>query len=158
MKLINLVVKDVDGLPKYASLSKWFLRLAVLVYISTIYWRRLVTLNFESDYFLIAIFYVLFSIMLFVGGFQKRATLTRFSGLALVVLTIVYFGASIVLHKNLHKMFTDKILLLAVALYFATSSNWREYKRRRKIKKDPGLEDKTDEEIDEEEHHPVVLH
>jgi hypothetical protein len=155
-RFYRLLVKDIDNLPRYSSMAKWILRLTVVVYILAIYWRRLATLNFESDYFLIAIFYVIFSILLFIGGFQKRATMTRFSALVLVILTLVYIGASFMLHKNLYTMFTSKILLLSVCLYFATSSNWRENRRKSKLKRGTMTEEELDEE-EEDDKYPMVL-
>jgi hypothetical protein len=149
-------MKDVDSLPRYANITKWFLRITVVVYIFTIYYKRLITFNLESDYFLIAVFYIFFSITLFFGGFRKSASLTRLSGLALVFLTLVYFGASIALHKNLYNMFASKILLLAVALYFSTSSNWREHRIKRKIRHAEEMKDGSEED-DDEEQYPLIL-
>jgi hypothetical protein len=87
---------------------------------------------FTSDYFLLAIAYMFLAVFLVIGGFQKRSTLTRLVSIAMIMLTLIYFGASILLGKDLYQMLVSKFLLLAVLIYFATSSNWKEYKMRHK--------------------------
>ena len=93
-------------------------------------------MEITSDYFLLAVAYMILATMLVVGGFYKRSTVTRLSAIAMLILTIIYFAASILLGKDLYQMLVSKVLLIGVLIYFATSSNWKEYKHRRKVESD----------------------
>lgn len=93
-------------------------------------------MEITSDYFLLGVSYMILALILLIGGFYKRSTVTRLSAIAMLVLTIIYFAASILLGKDLYQMITSKILLVGVLIYFATSSNWKEYKHRRKVDND----------------------
>lgn len=88
-----------------------------------------------SDYFLLAVAYMILAIIMVIAGFMKRSTLTRLTAIAMIILTIIYFVASILLGKDIYQMIVTKVLLLAILIYFTTSSNWKEYKMRRKKSK-----------------------
>jgi len=89
-------------------------------------------MEITSDYFLLAVSYMILASLLLIGGFYKRSTVTRLSAIAMLILTVIYFAASILLGKDLYQMISSKVLLVGVLIYFATSSNWKEYKHRRK--------------------------
>ena len=127
---------DLENLPRYRSFARWLLRICVLIYLFLIYLKRLATLEITSDYFLLAVTYMLLATILLFGGFYKRSTVTRLSAIAMLILTIIYFAASILLGKDLYQMISSNVLLVGVLIYFATSSNWKEYKHRRKIETD----------------------
>ena len=142
MALLDTMLYDLENLPRYRSFSRWTMRICVLVYLILVYYKRLATMVVTSDYFLLAIAYMILGALLIIGGFQKRSTLTRLVAIAMIMLTLVYFAASILLGKDLYQMIVSKILLLAVLIYFATSSNWKEYKmRHKKVKSDIFVEE-----------------
>ena len=134
MSLMDSLKYDIENLPRYRYFARWILRISVLIYLFLIYLNRLATMEITSDYFLLAVSYLILAILLVFGGFNKRSTLTRMSSIAMLVLTIVYFIASVLLHKDLYQMLVSNVLLVGVLFYFATSSNWKEYKYRQKAK------------------------
>ena len=135
MSLVDTMMYDLENLPRYRNFSRWFLRISVLVYLFLIYFKRLATMVVTSDYFLLAVAYIILAVILVIAGFMKRSTLTRLTAIAMIILTIVYFVASILLGKDLYQMIVTKMLLLAVLIYFTTSSNWKEYKMHHKRSK-----------------------
>ena len=130
MGLIDTMMYDLENLPRYRNFSRWFMRISILVYLFLIYFNRLATMVVTSDYFLLGTAYMILGILLVIAGFMKRSTLTRLTAIAMIMLTIIYFAASILLGKDLYQMFVSKILLIAILIYFSTSSNWKEYKSR----------------------------
>ena len=136
MSFIDTLMYDLENLPRYRAFARWLLRICVIIYLFLIYLKRLATMEITSDYFLLAVSYLILSIFLLLGGFYKRSTITRMSAIAMLILTVIYFAASILLGKDLYQMITSKILLVGVLVYFATSSNWKEYKHRRKAEQE----------------------
>jgi hypothetical protein len=132
MGFIDTLMYDLENLPRYRAFARWVLRICVLIYLFLIYLKRLATMEITSDYFLLAVGYLILGVILVIGGFYKRSTITRMSAIGMLILTVIYFAASILLGKDLYQMLTSKILLIGVLIYFATSSNWKEYKHRRK--------------------------
>jgi L-lactate permease len=137
---------DLENLPRYKFFARWFLRICVLAHLYLIYLKRLITWELTSDYFLLSIIYLILAFILFAGGFYKRSTITKIAAIAMLVLTFVYFVTTIILGKNLYEMVTSNILLVGVLFYFATSSNWKENRYRRKDKKDKLLDKNDDNE------------
>jgi hypothetical protein len=136
MSFIDTLMYDLENLPRYRYFARWFLRICVLLYLFLIYLKRLATMEITSDYFLLAVSYLVLAVMLLIGGFYKRSTVTRMAAIGMLILTIIYFAASFLLGKDLYQMITSKILLVGVLVYFATSSNWKEYKHRRRADKE----------------------
>jgi hypothetical protein len=136
MSFIDTLMYDLENLPRYRSFARWLLRICVFIYLFLIYLKRLATMEITSDYFLLAVSYLILAFILLIGGFYKRSTITRMSAIGMIILTIIYFAASILLGKDLYQMLTSKILLVGVLVYFATSSNWKEYKHRRKAEQE----------------------
>jgi hypothetical protein len=142
MSLLDTMMYDLENLPRYRNFSRWFLRISVLVYLFLLYYKRLATMVFTSDYFLLAVTYMILAVILLLAGFMKRSTLTRLTAIAMIILTIIYFAASILLGKDIYQMFLSKVLLIAVLIYFTTSSNWKEYKNRHRSNRiDPADEE-----------------
>lgn len=102
--------------------SKWMLRISVLLFIIFHYYDTVKTFQFENVNYLVILLFFLFAILLFVGGFRKNAGLTVISGI-LVFLISVFFIA-----RGYHGVILDKTLIVfifpaSVGLFFLSKGN-----------------------------------
>ena len=106
-----------------SQLGNWLLRIALGMYFYFIYFDLFTTFNTSSLHFYLAGFYLLFGLLLLIGGFFHNDSLTVFSGLLLFLLSI--FGViSIQWVNNLISADTaDYYLIIAISFYFLTKGN-----------------------------------
>ncbi|HKM94258.1 MAG TPA: hypothetical protein VJY41_11450 [Prolixibacteraceae bacterium] len=102
------------------NLSKWILRLALVVYLIAYYHGTLLFFDFLDITFIFALIYVLAAISLFVGGFQKTDNITVYSSLLLIfaVAFNIYFDAVDGIYGVI-----SHLLPLSIALFFLTHGN-----------------------------------
>lgn len=70
-----------------STFSAWLMRLAVLFFSVSYYLKNLEVVNFHSVIFYVSSGYVVFSVLLFAGGFLRNQSLTVISALILTLLT-----------------------------------------------------------------------
>ncbi|MGE5384154.1 MAG: hypothetical protein ACM3PX_12055 [Omnitrophica WOR_2 bacterium] len=101
--------------------SRWLLRIIVLVWMIMHYSKTIQGLNVHDQNFYIALAFVLFSLLLFAGGFSSKTTLTVISALFLTLLFIysIYIHFIPAVTENQLIEFT----LLSVSIYFLSSAN-----------------------------------
>lgn len=63
--------------------STWLMRLTIAFFLFVAFWQNLKTLDFSSIQFYVALVFMVFGLMLLIGGFLKNPLLTVFSGLML---------------------------------------------------------------------------
>jgi len=104
-----------------AILAAWLLRILLVWFIYKNYFQTFTSFDLKSISFYIGAAYLLFGLLLLVGGFIQKSTLTMFSGLAIFVLPIVQ------LIRDFPDDLSNELLLylipLSVGFYFFTSGN-----------------------------------
>ena len=102
-------------------LAGWLMRFAVVFFVLTSYWKTFIFFNFQSVMFYVAAIYVIFSILLFIGGFLHKASLTVFSSLILILVT--GYHAFLNLESKLDHNFAVYVVLGSILVYFLTTGN-----------------------------------
>jgi ABC-type polysaccharide/polyol phosphate export permease len=103
------------------KLSEWVLRLATAIFVTILFFSDLKTFNFHSRDFYIGSGIILFGVLLFIGNFSSKHTLTMLSGLGLFVLCVV----KIVLMFNgtLNVYFVNIVLPASIGFYYFCKGN-----------------------------------
>lgn len=76
-------------LKSLAPLAKTLLRITVAILVVSFYFDRLTNPDLTSVYWFISVVIVIFAVLLLVGGFVKKASLTVVSGLIICILSII---------------------------------------------------------------------
>lgn len=103
--------------------SNWLMRFAVAFFVLTTYWNTFTFFNYKSILFYVAAIYVIFSILLFIGGFLYKGGLTVFSSLILILVT--GYHAFLNLESKLDHNFAVYVVLGSIFVYFFTTGNKR---------------------------------
>ena len=103
--------------------AAWMLRISMPVIAYTTFLETVKTLDFSDLQFYIATVFTLFSVFLFIGGFMTKHTLTMFS--ALVLLGISLYEAFHFLSEKLNPIFALFLLTAAAMLLFLSIGNKR---------------------------------
>ena len=106
-------------------IANWMFRVSILAYLILSYYKQIIVVNFNSFTDVMFFVYVLSGLLLFIGGFLSKSTLTIISGMLLFLCT-AYFMAT-----HLPQEFTSAEILVflvylwpaGVGLYFAGSGN-----------------------------------
>ena len=99
--------------------AKWLLRITLAVVVYGLYFERLLDFDVSSVPWLISLLMVLFTVLLLVGGFTKRSSLTVISGLVVALLSVVMiFFDGIDLAS-----FSSHIAPAAIGFYFLARGN-----------------------------------
>ena len=104
------------------AIAAWLLRILILWMVYLYYFSAFKTFEFSGDSFWFAAAYVVFSVLLFTGGFVNKHTLSVISGLFLFLIPVVQLliiGLPADLTSGLFVLF----LPLATGLYFFTHGN-----------------------------------
>ena len=80
--------KIMKPLKAAVPLAKWLLRFSLLFFILVLYLNTVLSLDYKNMSFIIAAFFVLFGILLIIGGFLPKASMTVISGLIIFILSI----------------------------------------------------------------------
>lgn len=105
----------------FFPLTTWFLRIAILVLVYIIYFGTLRSPAWDSIDFWTAVGFAFFSMLLFIGGFMKKSTMTVLSALLLML----GCGYEIVMHYGFHKgkFVAIYFVLGALAMFFFANGN-----------------------------------
>ncbi len=104
-------------------LANWLMRFAVVFFVILTYWKTFTSFNFQSIMFYVAAIYVIFSLLLFIGGFLYNSGLTVLSSLLLILVT--GYHAFLNLKSTLDHNFAVYVVLGSVLVYFVTTGNKR---------------------------------
>ena len=99
------------------------MRLAVLLFVILIYWNTFISFDFHSVMFYVAAIYVIFSSLLVIGGILYKGSLTVFSSLILILVTV--YHAFFNLESKLDYNFAVYVVLGSIFVYFLTTGNKR---------------------------------
>lgn len=111
-------------LKRLFPLASWLLRFAVVFFVLTTYWKTFTQFNLQSVMFYVSAIYVVFSILLFIGGFLHKSSLTVLSSLLLVLVT--GYHSFLNLESKLDHNFAVYVVLGSVLVYFLTTGNKRQ--------------------------------
>ncbi len=105
----------------FIPISAWALRIAILVLDYIIFFSALLTPDFKKINYLVAVGFTLFGILLFIGGFMKRGTLTIISSIFL----IIGCGYEIVMHYGFGQGNFVAVFFVfgAISLFFFANGN-----------------------------------
>ncbi|MBN2729172.1 MAG: hypothetical protein JXR53_08095 [Bacteroidales bacterium] len=103
--------------------SAWMLRISMPVIAYSTFFETVKTFDFSELQFYIAAIFSLFSVFLFVGGFMAKHSMTLFS--ALVLLGVSLFEAFHFISKNPDPIFALFLLSAAAMLLFLSIGNKR---------------------------------
>ena len=104
-------------------LANWLMRLAAILFVITIYWQTFTQFNFQSVMFYVAAIFIIFSALLFIGGFLYKSNLTVFSSLMLILVT--GYHAFLNLKSNFDHNFVVFVVLGSIFVYFFSVGNKR---------------------------------
>jgi hypothetical protein len=104
--------------------AMWLLRISVVIFAVTNFWPVIKTFSLNGVYYFAASAFLIFSVLLFLGGFTSKSTMTVFSALALF-LTSLYMLFDLYAGFSLHVFLTyfPFLFIASVALLFAATGN-----------------------------------
>ena len=135
MSLLHTLRQDLMGLRKYYNFSQWIMRIFLFVYILIIYGKRLTYLDVNSEYFLLAVIYTLFSFLIIIGGLSRTSELTRIASIIMLMTVVAHTAASLFIYRVIDEAFAERLLFICILLYFATVSKRSDYYWRSKYER-----------------------
>ena len=104
----------------FSGLTRWVLRIAMLLVIFTQHYDTFMAFKINSLTFYIAAVYIIFGVLLLIGGFVNKHNFTVLSGLLLLLASIYMCFVSF---DGVTSEFALYVLLGSVALIFVTDGN-----------------------------------
>jgi len=101
----------------------WLMRIAALLYVILAYLEIFATFNFGSITFYLSGIFLLFTLLLFIGGFLKSSNLTVISSLVLILAT--GYHAFLNLQAGFDYNFGVFVILGSIFVYFLANGNSR---------------------------------
>ena len=105
----------------FEPLAKWILRISVLIFVIVNYWDVFKQFNLKNINSILASIFLIFGILLFIGGFRKNNSVTVISGL-LVFAISTYF-----IVRGFNGIFDKQLLTFifpaSVGLFFMSKGN-----------------------------------
>jgi len=101
--------------------SRWLLRILVLLWVILRNLEVIQGMNLENQHFYIALALVIFSILLFAGGFSSKPGLTVISALFLTLIFIYKIYLGFVPQVNEQQVIS--FVFLSISIYFMSSAN-----------------------------------
>ena len=105
----------------FHPISTWLMRIGMVLFAWVNYFFMLQALNLKSIIFYIAFVSILFSVLLFVGGFFRKHTLTVVSSIFLILAAV--YQIFTFLPIGLTNNFAICLLTGAIAFYFLANGN-----------------------------------
>ncbi len=103
-------------------LSKWVLRLSVLLLLLSKYFDEVTTLNYTDYNYVINMLFILVSVLLIVGGIRKKANLTIVSSIILTLISAYKIYATF--QGNFFQVsIYEYFMILGIGLFFASKGN-----------------------------------
>lgn len=106
-------------------IANWIFRGSILIFLILTYYEKIIVVNFRSYADVMYFVYVLSGLMLFIGGFLSKPTLSIISGVIMVLCTLYFMVLKFPVDFTRHHFHGYLIFLwpLAVGLYFTGSDN-----------------------------------
>lgn len=106
-----------------SPLATWLMRFAVAFFVLTTYWNTFSHFNLHSVMFYVSALFIVFGVLLFVGGFLNKGNLTVLSSLILVLVT--GYHSFLNLESKLDHNFAVFVVLGSIFVYFLSTGNKR---------------------------------
>jgi len=108
----------------FALIASWCLRISILLFMLVMYWSEFKNIDFQhlTLHTLLAFVYCLFGILLFIGGFQRNASLTVISAI-IVFLISIYLLFTAYKGDVLDVSFLIYVFPFSIGLYFLSNGN-----------------------------------
>jgi hypothetical protein len=103
------------------TFANWLLRIALSIYMAVVFVNILKNLNFSDKNFYIALAFTTFSVLLFIGGFLSRPTITIISGIVITGLSI--YKIILLFSGTLNPQLATFMVIMSIAFYFTCNGN-----------------------------------
>ncbi len=103
-----------------SGLSKWILRIAILLAVFSQYYEPFMAFQISKFNFYVAAVFLIFAVLLLAGGFLSKHNLTVISSLFLMIASIYM---CIMSYDGVTNLFTINLLIGAIAFFFVTDGN-----------------------------------
>jgi len=105
-------------------IAMWLLRLAVLLFVFATFFDTVKSFSFQGIYSFVALIFVVAAILLLVGGFMKKQSITIFAGLLIFLLSFyIMFDLFDGLTLKMLTTYTPWLITCAVGMLFASVGN-----------------------------------
>ncbi len=104
-----------------SPIAEWLMRSGILLFVILYYVNVIKVMNFSSVMFWVSLGFLIFSVLLFTGGFLRKTPLTVISALVLTLLT--GYQAFIFLKSGIDYNFTVFIIIGSVFVHFLAKGN-----------------------------------
>lgn len=104
-----------------APVAEWLMRSGVLLFVILYYIKVIKVMNFSSVMFWVSLGFLIFSALLFTGGFLRKTPLTVISALVLTLLT--GYQAFIFVKSGIDYNFAVFVILGSVSFHFLAKGN-----------------------------------
>jgi hypothetical protein len=102
-------------------LARWLLRLSLAVFIFFAYFGTFKKLEFGNLEFYFASVYVIFGVLLFIGGFLSKSSLTVLSGFIIFLLSVYLLIKTF--SGDISEHMLGYLLPASIAFYFLSTGN-----------------------------------
>lgn len=105
--------------------ANWIFRGSVLIYLILLYFDKIIVVNFRNFVDVMFFVYVLSGLLLFIGGFLSKPTLSIISGIVLFLCTLYFMAINLPLDLTKVQITSFLVYLwpAGVGLYFAGSGS-----------------------------------
>ncbi len=104
----------------FSGIARWALRITILLVVFTRYYEDFMAFQLDSFEFYVAAVFIIFGVLLLIGGFLSKHDITVVSGLLLVIASIIMGFVSF---DGITGEFALNLLLGSAALLFVTEGN-----------------------------------
>lgn len=103
------------------TFANWLLRIALGIYVAVLFVPAFKDFNYSDKTFYIALSFIVFGILLFIGGFSPKPTLTVISGLIITGLSL--YKIISLFSSTLNPQLATFMLIMAIGFYFTCAGN-----------------------------------
>ena len=103
--------------------AKWLLRFSLAAYIICLYFNEVKAFDFKSVNYIINLIYMLFAVLLLLGGISKNATLTILSGIVLSLISAYKIYVAFSLSDLTNPAIFLFLMVFGLGVLFASKGN-----------------------------------
>lgn len=111
-------MKPLKSLLQFAT---WLMRLAIVSFAFVSFLHALKTFDIKTIQFYIAVAFILFSVLLFIGGFMSKPAITVFSGIMLFFASV--YEIVILFSEGINIDISIYAVIASTSFYFVTAGN-----------------------------------
>jgi hypothetical protein len=111
-------MKPIKGMYPFAV---WLMRIAITVFAIAMFWNSFKTFDFKSISFFVSLIYIVFGVLLLIGGFTSKPTLTIISSIFLFAVSV--YKIFTFLKVGFNPEFSIYLLFASVSLFFLSTGN-----------------------------------